>query len=584
MVNDMSISRKTLVLMGMMCALCLSACDSNKTQKDPPPSTDMTQDDMSDMSPDADMDVIVRPVGPMAGTTPARLLTRYEYDNTVSDLFGQSFQLTKTLSFPSENLVGWFENDAWSHKVSPLLINKYTEASEVVTEQLLKDKGTLLGCDLNTTAEQACVDAFLPKLVERAFRRPVTNEEIQHVRDIYAKQLASESDPDSALAIAIQSVLQSPQFLYRLELGEPSADAQPPQDGGMTQSDFELIGSYEMASRLSYFLWASMPDQTLIELAQKGELSTPEQIEAQVERMLQDDRAKRMVRQFHRQWLTLKKLESVVKAKNYYPKWKDSIRDDWRISLERFIDYAFWEEGTFEAFMTSNVVFMTNDMAQMYNVEIPADSGGVFKYVAPVNERFGIMTQPGLMGMLGNSNQSSPILRGIFMREHLLCQVIPPPPNDQEIEPPDPDPNATTREIFAIHTANEQCAGCHNLIDPVGFGFENYDGVGHFRTMENNFPIDSSGALTASPDPTLNGPFDNARELAMRLAGSDVVQSCMTNQWFQFALGRNHDKSDAPSLEGVKAKFKASGYKWDALFKAIATSDSFRYRRKIQEK
>lgn len=562
--------------------LSLSACIDGTWQTTDPQTPDVSGDmvDMADTMPDAQVPVI--PVGPLAGRSDMRLLTRYEYDNTVSSLFGRPLGQSEDKNFPSENLVGWFENDSGSHKVSPLLIRKYMEASEAIAQDVLAiDRAQVLSCDESTQTPEVCARTLLEDLLPRAFRRPATQPEIDAFLARFDAALALHGY-DIALEMTLGAILQSPQFLYRIELREQSMPGEGPLDGGMVAEEVELVGPYEMANRLSYFLWASMPDDALFEAAQRGELSTVEQIEAQVERMLPDPKTAQMVREFHRQWLGLQGLNSIVKSTSFYPKWDASLRQDWRESLDLFIDHVFWEKGDFASFMTSPVVYLTQDLARLYNVTPPEGEEGVFAHDADAKERFGIMTQPALLALLANSNQSSPILRGVFIRERLLCQHIGAPPDDAELTPPDPDPNATTREIFAEHTTNPTCASCHVLIDPLGFGFEHYDGVGHYRTTENNYPVDASGMLTSVGDPDVLGSFKDASELMNRLSQSPLVPSCMSKQWLQFALGRSIDSSDKPSQQAINTAFAASGWRWDAMFRAIVISDSFRYRT-IQE-
>ena len=573
----MRVPSQLLPLLGVIAlAASLSACIQGSWQTDDPEGGLDASDDMPDVAPDL-IDPVL-PTGPLAGRSDMRLLTRYEYDNTVSALFGRPLGQSDAKSFPSENLVGWFENDAGSHKVSPLLLRKYMEASEAIAlDVLATDRQTLMGCDEATQTPEACARTMVQGLLPRAFRRPATSEEVDAFVARFEAALALHGY-DLALEMTLGAILQSPQFLYRIELREPSMQGQGPQDGGMDPAEVELVGPYEMANRLSYFLWASMPDEALFEAAQRGELATVEQIQAQVDRMLPDAKTAQMVREFHRQWLGLQGLDSIVKATSFYPKWDATLRQDWRESLDRFIDHVFWEKGDFASFMTSPTLFLTPDLARLYDIPVPEGETGVFEHTANASERFGIMTQPALMALLANSNQSSPILRGVFMRERLLCQHIGAPPDDVEIVPPDPDPNATTREVFAIHTQDPTCASCHALIDPLGFGFEHYDGVGHYRATENNYPVDASGALTHVPDEEVIGPFADASELMGRLAQSPIVPSCMSAQWLQFALGRNTDSSDKPSHEAINTAFAASGWRWDAMFRAIALSDSFRYR------
>jgi hypothetical protein len=569
-----------MVMVALLAALCAPGCKlgvlelgRGGVQTGPEQGVDKGPDTPGMDAPDVPV-VIMPPRVPMSGETPMRLLTRYEYDNTVRDVFGLDAQMAQT--FPSENLTNGFENNAWAHNVSPQLLRKYMEASEAIAARLIVERReALVPCAVGQESA-ACAEAAIDAVLPRAFRRPPTAEETAIIKGVFTSSLATHGFND-ALAMALQAIMQSPQFLYRLELGEQTMGQMPGKPG-----EFELVGPYEMASRLSYFLWASPPDQALLDAAAAGELATPEQIEAQVERMLADPRARAMSREFFRQWLNMDKITGLTKDTGTYPAYKAEMNEDLRISLYAFLEYAFWEQGTFEAFMTSPDVFYTTALAPLYGVPVPAEvGGGVFK-VTETGKRAGLLTQPALLAALSNTYQSSPILRGIFVRERLLCQAVPPAPNNMAIKPPDPDPNATTRERFKQHTEDPFCAGCHVLIDPLGFGLENYDGVGAWRDMENGLPVDASGTVALTPEESLNGDYNGGLELASRLAGSERVRGCMAEQWFQFAMGRPSDASDVPSMESIKQAFGREG-KWRDMLLAIALSDSFRYRKVAKE-
>jgi hypothetical protein len=520
---------------------------------------------------------IVIPDGPMAGRSPMRLLTRYEYDNTTSALFG--FTISAASDFPSENLADGFENNAWTHNVNMTLLRSYINASESISARAWEDPpAALSGCVGNASSSALCLEG-IEDFTSIAFRRPAYEDEVALYQKLYRDMRSSEG-ARVAFETTVQAILQSPQFLYRLELFEPSPMKLPPRDGGMDAERFELVGPYEMASRLSYFIWGTMPDEELLAAAERGDLNTPEVLSEQVARMIADPRAREMTRQFHRQWLGLDAFGSVVKDETAFPMWKDGMSQDLRLSIEAFIEHVYWEEGAFDAFMTSPAVFLTPELAPLYGKAINEESGGLWREDFPAEERAGILTQPGMMALLAYPNQGSPIFRAIWVRERLLCQHLPPPPSDIQIEPPDPDPNATTREVFAIHTANEECAECHLLIDPLGFGFEGYDALGRWRDTENGKAIDTSGELIGSPEQAMNGPFDGVVDLANRLADSEAIAKCISKQWFTFAMGRPNDTSDGDSMSRIYEQFLQDETAFPSLFEAIVLSDSFRYRKR----
>ncbi|MEM1348027.1 MAG: DUF1588 domain-containing protein, partial [Myxococcota bacterium] len=254
---------------------------------------------------------------------------------------------------------------------------------------------------------------------------------------------------------------------------------------------------------------------------------------------------------------------------------------DWKLSLEAFLEHVYFEDGSLDALHNSNLVYLTPRLAELYGVEEPEEHGGMWSHAFPEGERRGLMTQPSMMAMLSYPNQGSPINRAVFIRERLLCEPVPPPPMDPDVEivPPDPDPNLTTREIFAVHTEQPACAGCHMLIDPLGFGFEAYDALGRYRTTENGKPIDESGELIGLiGEPELNQPFYGGAQISSVLAGSKAMEECMIEKWFKFAMGRFAGPSDQSSIDRVLGSFRADDRKFATMFRELVLSDSFRFR------
>ncbi len=497
-----------------------------------------------------------------AGQAPMRLLTRYEYDYTIRDLLGIQTTVARS-GFPPENSVAGFENNSDSHRVSPLVVRKLMEAAEVLAAQAVSEhRDQLVQCDLNAPA---CLNTFLESFLLRAFRRPATTEELGLYTSFY-QGIYDLDGADQALISTIQLTLQSPQFLYRIELKDDFIAGQ-----------LVPLNSFEIANRLSYFLWGSMPDEELFEAAARNELATPEQVSAQAHRMLAKPNARDLVNDFYRQWLGLDALETMVKDNAAYPEWTPETTAQWRASLYAFIDHVHFEQkGSLKDLMTSNDVFLSASLAPVYGFE--ATNEGMNSFVAPEDQRAGLLTQPAVMALLAYPTQGSPIHRGIFVRERLLCQKLPAPPNNLIIKPPDPDPNATTRQVFEEHTNEPACAGCHMLIDPIGLGFENYDGMGRYRLMENGLPVDATGALANTDDPAIEGAFEGAVSLSGMLAEARQVQDCVADHWYTFAMGHPETAPDMCAADQIRTTFAATGGSFDDLLVAITTSDAFRYR------
>ncbi len=483
----------------------------------------------------------------------------------MADLLGDTTAPAR--NFPPEPEVGGFDNNAVSHRANPLLVESYSIAARDLATRTVNERlETLAPCSSAETAA-GCGTRFITEFGKRAFRRPLDAAETDSFTRLFDRAEASMGY-EKAIGLVLEAMLQSPQFLYRVEapLLEDEKDTVVP------------LGPYEMASRLSYFLWGSLPDDDLFDAADSGELASLEQIENQVRRMLDSPKAAKRVTEFHRKWLGLGRFETV--SRQGAP---EGANQAWETSLLSFIDETFWSPGgTVADLFTSSTVYVDASLAPLYGATV-ADADG-FVAIDLGEERSGLLTQPGLMAMLAHPDQSSPIQRGVFLRERILCDPVPAPPPSVNNNPPDPDPNLTTRERFAVHTEDPGCASCHSLIDPVGFGFEAFDHLGRFRTEENDQPIDTSGEVIAAPNPALDGPFVGAAELSSRLAESDVVAECLTRHWYRFAMGRLETESDECNVTTVTSAVAASGGDLREVLVSIALSDSFRFRRAHREK
>jgi hypothetical protein len=500
------------------------------------------------------------------GRAEARLLTRLQYDNTVRDLLGVS--ATPAQSFPAENILLGFGNNADAHRASLLLAEGHLAAAEgVAAEAVATGLDSLLPCEAGDRSE-ACATHFITEFGYRAYRRPLTAEESEPLVGLF-QQANLLWGFDKAIELLIQAFLQSPQLLYRPEsLATVSmADAPAPAGAGMERP--VALDSYQIASRLSYFLWNTMPDAELFSLADAGQLEDLATLRAQAERMLDDERARTTVRDFYEQWLGMPQLAGLTREHPEAPS-PSAYNASWGASLEQFVQHTFWEEsGNVQALLSSPSVFLDATLGELYG----APEG---RYEDP--NRAGILTQPGLMALLAHADQSAPVQRGKFVREQLLCQPLPPPPPDVDTTPPDPDLNATTRERFRQHSADPRCGGCHRLLDRVGFGLEGFDHLGRVRTEENGLPLDTSGYVEDGGDPNLEGEFNGALELAGKLAVSPQVEACLATQWFRYGMGRAEQRSDLCSLERVKTEFSAAGGDFRELLISLATTDAFRFR------
>ncbi len=499
------------------------------------------------------------------GPAPIRRLTRSEYNRTVHDLLGDETKPAEAF-IPEEKSLG-FTNNANALSVSPILAEKYVDAAEGLAARAARSPESLMRCGASGV-DDACVERFIRDFTRFAFRRPPLDTELQRYLSAYSATKAN-LDLQSALEVVIGSVLLSPRFLYRAEHGEPNTE----------KNGIVRLTSWETASRLSYQLWGSMPDRELFEAADRNQLSTPAEIEAQARRMLSRPYAKEVVADFQAQWLELDQIATLEKDPTAYPDFSPGLPRLLASETRAFLDHVTWHEPNgFAELFTASYSFMPAELAAFYGAPMPVASG-VQRVDLPPEQRAGILTQAGLLALHAHANQSSPVHRGKFVRQRLLCQTLPPPPANLVIKAPDLDPKLTTRERFTQHALDPTCRGCHQLMDPVGLGFENYDAAGRWRSQENDKPIDAAGELLQAD---VVGSFNGAVELGRKLSESNDVQACLCTQWFRYAYGRAETEADACSLSALQARLKAAGGNLPELVVALTQTDSFLYRRTQQ--
>jgi hypothetical protein len=490
-----------------------------------------------------------------------RRLNRFEYNNTVHDLLGDT--TAPASDFPVEEVSLGFDNNAQALEASPALTEQYMLAGEKLATKAVSNLTQLAGCDPVKAGADACGQTFVDGFVTKAFRRPLTADERQRFLGIL--KAGQATDFATGVRWVVETVLISAPFLYRVEFGAPPASGEK----------VVKLDPYEMASRLSYLLWSSMPDAPLLDAAKAGKLQAPADIAAQATRMLDDPKAKVTIAHFNEQWLHLDGLDSVDKDASVFPDFSDDMVTMLAESTRRFVDDLFWNDGKFNSLFQSPGVFVNAKLSSYYG--LPSASGSDYTRVN-MDHAAGILSQPGMMSMLGKANQTAPVQRGKFVREQLLCNTLPPPPANIQIKPPELSPTLSTRERFTEHRTEALCAGCHVMMDPIGLGLENFDGAGKYRTTENGMPIDASGEVTSSD---VTGAFNGATELAKKLASSDQVKQCASTSWFHFAYGRAETEADQCSLAVVQKSFADSGYTFRGLVTALVKTDAFLFRRQI---
>jgi len=485
-----------------------------------------------------------------------RLLTRYEYQNTVNDLLGINTSIAAEL--PNDNRVAGFDNNSNQNLITDTRMDTYLSKAKELTAQALRDNSDLLAVCSNT---ENCTEDLIRYLGKRAYRRPLTENEVRQ----YAGLFSSSSTFEENAELMLTTMLISPYFLYRSELGVEQAD-----------KTYKLT-AYEIASSLSYLFWGTMPDQALFAAADNASLD----IVNQATRLLSDQRSRKHLGHFAEQWLLgIDALSLDSKDPNIYPEFTPEVKDAMAEELKQFFNYVvFNTNGKFKDLFTADYVIINRLLADYYNLNVPA--GNDFE-VVPVNDgtRTGILSLGSVLAHYASSVDSSPIKRGVFLRGRIMCQDIPLPGPDVNGTPPVPNPNQTTRERFAQHTADPVCASCHKYIDEPGFGFGAYDGASKFHSTENGQTIDTSGNLLGVEDyrPTNSIAFNNLNEMSQILSKSDNAAKCLATQYYRFASG-SVEKQGNCALEELQQRFTDKNYDLQSLLLEIVNSRHFTHRR-----
>jgi hypothetical protein len=494
------------------------------------------------------------------GARALRRLSHFEYDNTVADLLG--LQAGASERFVADTVVNGYDNNTGALVMNPLLAQQLYETAERLAGEAVKDMGKLVPC-AGAGGDEDCAEQFIRDFGKRAFRRPLTDAEA--ARYLTLHELGSADGGFSGgIELVLTAMLQAPNFIYRAEIGV---------DDGSGRS---ALDPYEIATSLAYTLTASTPDATLLAAADAGELKTQDQIAAQAERLIDTPRGKEQLEHFVREWLDLGRLASAPKDAALFPEFTPEVRAAMAEEVDRFVsDVVFAGDGTLRSLLDAPKIFVNDQLATFYGVQLPSalDAQGFGAVEAPDPQRHGVLALGAVMSTYARPDSSSPIHRGKLVRERLLCQIQPPPPPGVIVQPPPFDPSLTVRERFAAHSSKEPCHGCHQRMDPIGLGFEHYDGVGRYRTMEAGRPVDATGEILASEETNLK--FDGVAELASALSQSPEVERCFAVQWFRFAYGAAEDGPLACALADMQANFAQNGGSIRELLLSTTRSEHF---------
>ncbi len=458
---------------------------------------------------------------PPPGPRVLRRLSHVEYRNTIAALLGEAAAAEVDGALTPDVVVDGFDNHAAALVVGDLLADQYRLLAEALAESV--ELAGLVPCD-PAAGGRNCARQFVVDFGLRAFRRPLTADDLERYVAIY-DLVAADDGFEGGMRWVISAFLQSPHFLYRTELGKRGADG------------FELT-AYEIATALSYLAWQAPPDEALLDLAARGMLYDPAVVETELARLIEDPRSEATLRHFAWRWLGLDRLDSVTRDPSIYPALTDDIRRAMAGQTARFLAERWRDGGTLADLFLTQDEHLTDGLADFYGLpasEQAADGEGFRRRSLEFSPYGGLLTQGSLLTTHALPTTSSPIHRGLLVRERLLCQHLPPPPVNLDISPPPVDPELSTRARYAQHSDDPACSGCHALIDPIGFAFEHFDGIGRWRQDDGMHAIDASGEIVGSG--ATDGRFDGVEELAALLAVSPEVEACYAEQWLRFGFG-----------------------------------------------
>jgi hypothetical protein len=500
------------------------------------------------------------PFQPPAGML--RRLTRSQFRNAVRDIFGVEVDVTKL-----DSDIGQFPAvGAAAVQTSPRGVEQYQTAIEEAVNAVWSDatkRAKFIGCTPGNTATDACTRTFIETMGRRAWRRPLAAEEITELVGVASTATTELGSGVEGARWATVAMFIAPSFLYRPELGAPD-----------TAGKLRFTG-YEAAGRLAFLVWNSLPDKQLLDDAASGALSTADGLRAAVTRMLDasNGAGREAIGEFGQQYMELDRVLSQPKDAGMYPDYNAALQAGMVHDMR-----ATWEGIAFDDKASALTLFSTTkatvnaELAKLYGLDATGLTSTTFKTVSlPADSpRVGILSKAGFLSQFANQKEGSPTLRGKFIREWLMCKIVPPPLEGIVLVLPDPDPNnpTTKRQRLDAHRQMPACAGCHALMDPLGLPLENFDGIGRYRTTESGLPIDASGEV--------NGvPVANSRAMGEAMARSKSMAACMVRRFHSYAMGHDERDVDGAVINDLITSFESSGYQLRDLVVSTVTHDAF---------
>ncbi|MDX2023090.1 MAG: DUF1592 domain-containing protein [Deltaproteobacteria bacterium] len=505
-----------------------------------------------------------------------RRLTAKQYENTVGDLFGDALPVANML--PPEDFVDGFKNQHLGQAAAPALIEGYSLAAEFVADNVVGgiesgDPRGLLPCPL-AKLDGTCRDNFIRSMGLRLFRRPLIEAEVQRLRTMFV----ANKDPKEGLRTVLEFALQSPSFLY------------------IGQSRDPKVLPYVRAARLAYFLTNTTPSDALLKRAASGGLATPADVEDVAKGLLADPKAQRALDEFVAQWLRFDALLNSFKDRKTFPQFNAEMASAMAEETRRLVRHLVWDEQNFMELFTAPYTFVNPELAKIYELPPPPAPFDRVAYTA-ASDRAGVLGHGSFLTATSKPSETSPTARGLYVREHFLCQSTPPPPPSVNMDLPKTvgEKPLTNKERLAVHLTAPSCASCHRLIDSIGFGFEKFNAIGgHQETMHVTIaapaafteqgvrtkplppkvfelPLDTKGFVLGIQ----NSEFSTPVQLGRILAGNGQCQMCIVRQVFRYAMGRKESSADHEALRPVFESFRGSGFRFKALLVAMARFTEF---------
>jgi hypothetical protein len=506
-----------------------------------------------------------------------RRLTHSQYNHTVHDLLGDLSQPAN--NFPKEDFIRGFKNQIEGQGVSPLQAEAYSQAAEQLAAAAfrggdprgliprLSDEQAVEGAAPGKVAEEKTAREFVQRFGLKVFRRPLLDDEAAVYTGLFQREAARTGVFQDGAKVVVEAMLQSPHFLFRVERGPGGPFAQ-----------------YEIASRLSYFLWDTMPSDEMFQAAAKGEFATADQIETAARRMLDDPRARPAMDEFLAQWMRFDAVLAATRDRRRFRDYNSELAAAMVEETRQLFNHLVWEDRNFMEFFTAGYTFVNSDLARLYGLPEPAEEFAAVMY-PEASGRSGVLGHGSFLVLTSKPAETSPTARGLFVRNHFLGHEVPPPPPGVNTVLPEVSESKplTNRDRLGIHLNSEACASCHRLIDPIGLGFEQYNAIGAFqekmalrfgsreKSTTVELDVDTSAYIQGVPE----SAFSTPRELGRILASNESCQKCIVKQLFRYTFGREETTNDQPVIDALLARFRNSGFRFRDLILGMVTSRLF---------